>query len=375
MLFAPQQMLMKYILQIPALLTIGGAEKVARDIGLYSDPSEYEVHYIVFGDKIGEYEQVLLDHGCKIVHLAGPSQSYSRFVRELVRQMKEYPYTAVHAHTMFNAGWCMLAARLAGIPVRITHAHSALRNGTSLKKRLYESLMRHLILSCSTDLIACGEAAGQRLYGERTFRRKGQLIRNGIDTGAYAFSRTSRDRIRNQLHLQNSFVIGHVGHLAAVKNQSFLLRLMPEILKQKPNAKLLMLGEGEDRPMLERLIQELGLAEYVIMTGNVRNVPDYLSAMDVFAFPSLFEGMPLSILEVQANGLPCVLSTSVPRDVFLSDLLNPLPLDEPERWVEAICSSQRSEPERFHALLKQSGIDTEAVMKKFYSIYDHVCET
>ena len=230
--------------------------------------------------------------------------------------------------------------------------------------------MRHLILSCSTDLIACGEAAGQRLYGERTFRRKGQLILNGIDTDAYAFSRASRDRIRNQLHLQDSFVIGHVGHLAAVKNQSFLLRLMPEILKQKPNAKLLMLGEGEDRPMLERLIQELGLSEHVIMTGNVPNVPDFLSAMDVFAFPSVFEGMPLSIVEVQANGLPCVLSTGVPRDVYLTDLVKPLSLDAPEPWVQEICSSRRANPDLYPPLLKRSGFDIEDVIQKFYEIYE-----
>ena len=364
---------MKYILQIPAQLKIGGAEKVARDIGLYSDPAEFEVHYIVFGDQIGDYEQELLDHGCKIFHFAEPGKSYSRYVREMIRLMRQYRYQAVQAHTMFNAGWVMLAAKFAGVPVRVTHAHSALNNGTSTKKQVYESLMRFLILSFSTDLVACGEAAGLRLFGEKAYKEKGQLIHNGIDTHAYAFSQASRDRIRELLGLQGSFVIGHVGHLSKVKNQSFLIRLMPAILERKPNAMLLMLGEGEDRPMLERIIRELELTDHVIMTGNVPNVSDYLSAMDVFAFPSLFEGMPLSIVEVQANGLPCVLSTGVPKDVYLTDLLSPVSLEESDHWVNEICSCEcKKHSGRYDEILMQSGFDTKQVMKEFYNIYERV---
>ena len=361
---------MKYILQIPAQLTIGGAEKVVRDIGLYSDPSEFEIHFIVFGDRIGAYEQELSDHGCRILHWPEPAQSYRRYVRRLVRQMKHVPYSAVHAHTMFNAGWIMLAAKIAGVPIRIAHAHSALATGKTVKKSLYEALMRRLILTCSTDLVACGEAAGLRLYGRKAFSTRGQIIPNGIDTEAFAYNDTARMSIRSQLGLQDAFVIGHVGHLAEVKNQSFLIRLMPSVLKMQPSAKLLMLGEGDDRSMLESLIEELGLKERVIMTGNVRNVPDYLSAMDVFAFPSLYEGMPLSIVEVQANGLPCILSNGVPKDVFLSDLITPLSLDNPEEWAEKICSSRRSRPEQYHELLKHSGFDSEGIIKQYYKLYE-----
>ena len=105
------------------------------------------------------------------------------------------------------------------------------------------------------------------------------------------------------------------------------------------------------------------------MTGNVRNVSDYLSAMDVYAFPSLYEGMPLSIIEVQANGLPCVISTGVPKDVFLTDLLCPLPLEQTSRWVDAICTAERHESEKYSGQLKEAGFDTSKVMNKIYEIY------
>lgn len=363
-------MLMKYILQMPGKLTIGGAEKVARDIGLYADPAEYEVHYVVFGDDIGDYEQELLDHGCKVFHWPHPAENYYEFLCSLLHLMKQYPYSAVHVHTMFNAGWVMLAAKLSGVPVRIAHAHSALTNGGSTKKQIYESFMRHLILGCSTDLVCCGIAAGERLFGKRAFSERGKLIYNGINLDAFAFDAAERTIIREQLGLQDAFVIGHVGHLAQVKNQQFLIELLPKILRRKPNAMLLMLGEGQDRAMLEERIRELDLTDRVILTGNVRNVSDYLNAMDVFAFPSLFEGMPLSIVEVQANGLPCILSTGVPHDVYLTDLVQPLPLDCSDLWIDSICNSRREESRKYAEYLKQLGFDSSEIMKKYYELYE-----
>ena len=144
---------------------------------------------------------------------------------------------------------------------------------------------------------------------------------------------------------------------------------MPRVLKRKPNAKLLMLGDGDDRPKLQRLIKKHDLEDCVIMTGNVRNVPDYLSAMDVFAFPSRFEGMPLSIVEVQANGLPCVLSTGVPRDVYLTDLIHPLSLDCVDDWIDRICSLKRDNPSRYAALLKEAGFDKESFISAIMKLY------
>ena len=360
---------MKYILHIIAKLYIGGAEKVARDIGLYA-PEGYENHYVVFGDEVGVYEQPLIDRGCKVFHMPPPSASYSDFMANLKKLMEEYKYEAVHAHTMFNAGWVMLAAKQMNVPVRVAHAHSALDNGSGLKKSVYEAAMRRMILTCATDLVACGVDAGKRLFGEKAFSERGQLILNGIDTAQFAFNAEMRAQMREKLDLQDKFVVGHAGHLADVKNQKFLIELMPELLKRKDNAVLLLLGEGPDRKMLEAKISELGLRDNVIMTGNVPNVYDYLCAMDVFAFPSLYEGMPLSIVEVQANGLPCVISDRVPKDVFLTNLLTPLSIDSAEPWIDAVCKAQRNAPEKYAAILKESGFDITTVVKKFYDIYE-----
>lgn len=357
------------ILIVAASLKIGGAEKVARDIALYAPSEKYEFHYIVFGDAVGEYEAQITQKGHQVFHWAEPSQNYLKYFRDLLALMREHQYHAVHAHNMFNCGFTMLAAAIAGVPVRISHAHSALDAKPSISKRIYEKVMQLLILRCSTDYVACGIAAGKRLFGKKA--KNVQLILNGIDMKAYVFSEEKRAVVRQQLHLADNFVLGHVGHLAPVKNQSFLLDLMPLILEQQPDAKLLLLGEGEDRLMLEQKIRDMSLEDSVIMTGNVSNVADYLSAMDVFVFPSLYEGLPLSILEVQANGLPCVISDSVPKDVFLTDLIHPLSLKDPkEQWIAAILSVQRTDPAAYNKLLQQSEYTVETAMDKIYRIYN-----
>ena len=194
---------------------------------------------------------------------------------------------------------------------------------------------------------------------------------NGIETSRFSYDPAARERIRTKLGWEKSFLIGHAGHMVPVKNQAYLLRLMPELLKQRPNTKLILLGDGEDRPMLEQTARELGLGKNVVFTGNVNNVHEYLSAMDVFAFPSLYEGMPLAIVEAQANGLPCVLSDRVPKDVFLTDLVQELPLEsEPENWADALLQAKRSEPSRYADELNARGFDTRTVMEKIFAIYD-----
>ena len=358
------------VLIIAAKLCIGGAEKVARDIALMDTSGEFEYHYVVFGDDVGEYEHQLQSRGCRIIHLPEPAENYIAYWRSLRTLLKQERYHAVHAHTMFNCGWAMLLAKFSGVPVRIAHSHSALTNGGGMVKTVYEKLMRGLILTCSTDLIGCGDKAGRRLFGEKAWDKRGQLVLNGIDVASFAYNTQIRNAIRKQLALSDRFVLGHAGHLAEVKNQSFLLDLMPEVLKRRPDAMLLLLGEGGDRAMLEQKIRDMGLENHVIMTGNVSNVADYLSAMDVFVFPSLFEGTPLSILEVQANGLPCVISDSVPPDVFLTDLIHPLSLQAPKNvWLDMILNQQRRDMQRYSEQLRGSDYAVETAMEKIYTIY------
>lgn len=362
----------KKVLIIIGKLYIGGAERVGRDIGYYADPKQYEIHYLVFGSEIGAYEPELEGKGCKIIHMAPPGNNHFLFCRELKHLILREKYDVIHSHTMFNSGWAMMIGKQCAVPVRIAHSHSIRGNETrSFLKNAYEKTMRRLILRCATHWAACGQNAGEWLYGADKFREKGVLIHNGIDLDRFAFDPQVREDIRGKLGLTDRFVVGHVGHLAPVKNQSFLLERMPELLRRKPNALLLFLGDGPDRKKLETAVNRLGLGDYVRLAGNVHDVNRYLNAMDVFAFPSFYEGTPLAVIEAQANGLPCVISDRIPKDVHLTDLLTVLPLeDSNESWIDGVCGAQRQDSACYVQIMKDAGFDTAGMLRRIYSLYE-----
>lgn len=359
------------VLEVAAHLRIGGAEKVARDIRFYTDSDLYQMDYVVYDDTVEGYETELAEAGCNIYHLPEPSTGYIRYLKELYRLIKDNGYDVVHAHAMFNCGWVAVIAKLCGVPVRISHSHSVdAQPDKSVIQRVYEKVMQLLIVSFSTHYVGCGVKAGETLFGKNRYHKKGITILNGIDTKKFVYSEENRNEIRKRHNIEDSFVIGHVGHLMKVKNQSFLINLMPEILKINENAILLLLGEGEDRPELEKQIKDLGLSQKIIMTGNVTDVHKYLSAMDVFAFPSLYEGMPLSVIEVQTNGLPCIMSDTVPKDVVLTDLIKSLSLkDKSDAWVNALLNAERNDPYKYEEKIKGLGLGSKEMVNKIAKLY------
>lgn len=366
---------MKKVLVIIGSLKIGGQEKVGKEIGLHIDRDKYEIHYLVFDENKEAYEQELNKAGIQVFHFPEPSRGYIQYLKKLAELMKKNSYDIVHAHTMFNCGWAMLLAWYMKVPCRISHSHSIKMadHHYSILAEVYQFVMQKLIHIFGAEFIGCGKAAGEWLFGKKFFEKHGKVIYNGIDTQQFRFSSRTRDEMRKQLNLEKKFVIGHVGHFMKVKNQQFLISLMPGILERRPEAVLLLLGDGELKDKNWEYCKELGIEDKVIMAGNVSNVADFLCAMDVFVFPSLYEGMPLSVIEVQCNGLPCVISDAVPEDVFLTDLICPLSLkSSKENWIRKICSVSRHDSQKYGRIMGETGFDESNMLKNIYEIYDNV---
>ena len=182
---------------------------------------------------------------------------------------------------------------------------------------------------------------------------------------------TYREKIRRHYGVEDAFIIGHTGTLAQVKNQIFLIELLPTILQKKPNAVLLLVGGNESGELtkLRAAAQKYNVADRVIFTGAVLNVNEHLSAFDVFAFPSKREGTPLALLEAQANGLPCIVSKNVPDDAFLTELITTVPLDDPSKWVEKIVTARRSGCSHYCEQIRQAGYDAVNSYSQIYEIY------
>ena len=358
------------ILEIVADLQIGGAQRVSANIAKYA-PDGTEFTYAVFDRTVGDYEAEIEAKGNRVVHISSPHNS-RRFVTDLSRLLNETEYDVVHCHTMYSCGMVMLIAWLHGVPGRISHSHTALdqASGRSRLRKAYKGLMRALIHLFGTDYLSCGVDAGNELYGEHFFQKKGVVIKNGIDTDAYRFSEKNRVAIRRELGLDDRFIIGHVGHYETVKNQAFLIRLMPEIRKQRSDAVLLLYGGGTTKDMLEQEICSLHLEDHARVMGNVRNISEVLSAFDVFAFPSLFEGTPLALLEAQTNGLPCVISDRIPADACVTDLIERMPLTSPELWTERLVDAHRKHAEDYAEVVERNYESIRRSMQELNSVFN-----
>lgn len=362
------------VLQVIGILTIGGAETVAMNLFRYINKDKYEFHYIVFGDKIGSCEAEMINIGAKIFRVNPPSSNYFVYCMQLDQIIKENgPYEIVHSHTLFNSGFVMKIAAKNGVKCRVTHSHTTQNkvNGSFILK-LYEKVMRYLIIKYSTHYAACSKAAGNYLFGEKLFKREGIIIKNGIDAEKYKFNCDIRRIIRKDLNISDYFVIGYVGHLAAVKNLNFLLDVFNQIHMLNPSSVLLLVGDGNERIKLENKIKEYGLEANVIMTGNIANVNEMLSAMDVFAFPSLFEGLGMALIEAQANGLPCIVSDTVPDDTFITDLIKTISLNNTtEFWADTIINAKRNNSSIYWEKVIKEGYDVSLIGRNIEAIYEN----
>ena len=224
-------------------------------------------------------------------------------------------YDVVHCHLdwFLNSYVCFIAM-LAGIRKRIAHHHQAYGNN------LLCSLVRIPCKLFATHWLACGEAAAINGWGKDAVKKgKVTVLPNAIDPERFKFSESARHEIRAKYGIKDDdFVVGHVGRFYPQKNHNFLIDVFHSVHKQKPNAKLLLLGDGPLQEKIRQKVDALGLTESVIFAGLQKDTALFYSAMDVFAFPSLWEGLGIVLLEAQYNGLPCIASSAVPEEVNIS---------------------------------------------------------
>lgn len=261
-----------------------------------------------------------------------------RAVDAFFAEHKEYDIIHVHANALIYT-IPLLLARKHGVPHRILHSHSTGTSGGLVGRVLHKLNKLFLDILC-TDRLACSEDAARWMYGKRTYT----LVNNGIDIESYRYSPERRQQIRSQLGLRDELLIGHVGRFLPVKNHDFIIEVFAELLKQSPDAKLLLIGEGKMSPKTQKRIRNLNIEDNIIQTGVVSNVHEYMSAMDIFIFPSKYEGLGIAGIEAQASGLPSFISDKIPERVMTSDSVHVLSLkDSPQEWANAILSCRMYE--------------------------------
>lgn len=260
---------------------------------------------------------------------------------------KSHDYKIVYADTE-NAlrAVHLLMARLAGVPVRVLHSHNTQLQTRSRASHLIARVLRHIFSISATHYFACSDLAAQWLFPPRVCRKKNYaVLQNGVDLSQFRFNPQIRASLRKKLGIhENQLLLGHVGRYMPQKNHAFLLEIFAGVVKKRPDARLMLIGDGVHRDEAERRAHDLGISDKVLFIGSVQNVNDYLQAMDMFVMPSLFEGLPVTGIEAQAASLPCIFSDTITRELAITHLAEYLPIDHIDPWVERICRMDTSLP-------------------------------
>lgn len=359
---------MKRILQIlPELNPSGGIENVVMNYYRQIDKNKFQFDFIAHSIKNDAYAQEISNLG-GIVHILprfSPS-NFPRIKKEYLEILSSKQYAAVHCN-MANAAFLYLKeARKQNIPLRILHSHQN-KYADTFPHALRNIPLVALGKSYANIRIACSVSSGKFLFGNKPFT----LLPNAIDLAKFRFNPESRRLKRSELDILDSqFVIGNVGRLVPQKNQAFLIRLMPEVLKKNSNVILLITGEGVLESQLKRLCSELEITSSVRFLGIRTDVNDLLSAMDCFAFPSKYEGLGEALVEAEVSGLPCIASTDVPTAAKINNNCVRLARKEFTHWIQWL-SGCNVVPDRDRAYINALHSDydiseTASVLEKIY---------
>ena len=311
------------VLNVMSCMNRGGAETVAMNIHRNIDRSKIQFDYVIHQDGPQDYEQEIYQLGGKIYRTQKFSGfnyfHYKKFWRNFFTQHPEHKI--VHAHFNNFAALFLPEAKKFG-KITIAHSHGTKYPIKSLRNLASRYLLMFPLRYIADYFLACSKQAGIDRYGSKV---SVMFLPNGIDTPKYTFNREIRKAIRESRGItsEDTIVVGHVGRFDNVKNHPFLIDAFNAFHHDMPNSKLWLIGRNLDGPSTEAIvrkkIEQYGITEAVDFIGTVSNVNEYLMGMDVFAFPSLLEGLGIALIEAEASGLPCVVSDRIQNEAIVSD--------------------------------------------------------
>lgn len=354
------------VLQVVTYMGRGGLESMLMNYYRHIDREEVQFDFLVHRQERAAFDDEIESLGGRIYRLPRLVPWSKNYLAALNRFFDEHSeHKIVHVHQDCLSSVILKIAAQHNVPVRVAHSHSA--NQDKNLKYPIKLWYKRGIPKYATDLFACGKGAGDWMFGGASY----QIINNAIDVVACAYNPTKRQEMRRQLGLENEFTIGHVGRFNQPKNHPFLLDIFAALLRKEPNAVLLLVGGGEGMSKMQEKVQELGIAEHVRFLGVRSDVADLMQAMDVFVFPSLYEGLPVTMVEAQAAGLPCIISDKVPPECILTEGLVDIMLlsASPEAWAAKILKKKNLPRIDRRSEIAAHGFDitTEAVkLQKFY---------
>lgn len=321
---------------------LGGIETFCKNLIFNSTSSKIRFTLLVEGEVVVPFQNDLLSYGVKIVRFCPRTKNYIRYLNDLKKIYKKGGYDIVHINLMTYSPFEIVkyACKYSSAKV-IVHSHSAGYKNGYRKARLLHLIGKKALRNCNFEKVACGDEAGKYLFGGSKY----QVFHNGVDFKKFLFSSENRKEIRDEVGLKKGdFVIGNVASFSPPKNHEFLLRVFCEIRKRIPDAKLVLVGDGELLERNRQLAKEMGVCGAVRFLGRRVDTYKIYSALDAYVMPSFREGLSISLCEAQVNGLPCFVSYGSNMESDISGNVEFVELGDPEEWakkIEAACNMAR----------------------------------
>lgn len=352
-------------------LTTGGVENMVFQYITHMPEENYNWIYITYDTPNEMVREQFEAQGVKVYEVAKKKEHFFKSCRQVYRILKENRVDIVHSHMTLMCFITNIIGGLAGAGKRISHAHLVLYP-SKIKRPVYR-IFKKLTSWTATDRFACSRDAAEYLYGKAALRKgRVRILNNALDGRLFEFQPEIRQDIRRKYGLESKTVLGHVGRFTEQKNHSFLLDVFADYNKERnENSSLLLVGDGPLFEKMKEKAKKLGIEENVIFAGATDHVQELYMAMDIFLFPSLYEGLGIVALEAQLTGLPVLASLEVPREAALSEdmcfLSRDAGIKEWSRKTEALQRERRGSA--LEHVLAERNLDIHTEAKKLDAIY------
>lgn len=353
----------------------GGIESVIMNYFRNIDRSKIQFDFLCNTEKVA-YEEEIKELGGTIYRITARSKNYKKYKKEMKdffeNHSKEYSTIWVNVCSLANIDYLKYAKKY-GIKYRIIHCHNS-QNMDSFLRGLLHRWNRLLINKYATDFWSCSDDASKWFFNKKIIEsNKYVLVKNAIDLEKFKFDEQIKKEYREKLNVGNNLVIGHVGRFHFQKNHKFIIKIFNDIVKQNSNAILMLVGIGEDLEEIKKMVSDLGISDKVLFLGARKDVDKLLQTMDVFLFPSLFEGLPVSLLEAQANGLTIIASEEgVPKEAKIVSNFEYISLKkESSFWANSILNiDKENKSEENIKKLRDSGFDIKVEKEKIEKLFN-----
>lgn len=354
----------KRVLHIVGQMNMGGQETFIMNLYRNIDRKKIQFDFIVHSKNRGYYDDEIEKLGGKIHRITSLSRNPIKHCIELKNVLKNNKYIAVHRHTCSSIiAIDLIIAKICGVKQRIVHSHANRTNRLPVAHIMFRPLMNMF----ANEKLACSKDAGVFLYGKKGSKEL-KVINNAIEIEKYKYNENMRNEIRKKYNSQDNLVLGHVGRFDEAKNHKFIIEVFRDLVKKMPNAKLWLVGGGELEEEVKNQVKSYNLEEKIVFLGIRNDIEVLMMGMDVFVFPSIYEGLGIALIEAQCSGLKCMVSNNIQDEAIITNNVLKMQIDSTEEWVENICKiHEYNRYIEYDEKIEKFGMDN--LVKTIYKLY------